>query len=180
MKKIVYLFAIVATFALASCGGKATTESEAVTAENADSAATALVEELNANLSNPEAINAAVKNAAETIKELEATDPEAAKAYKWKLQEFYEKNKENLTVSGAIESFGNIDGLINEVKEAAKADANTAAAEGQEAAKAAIENNEDVKDAKAKVEQAQKDAETVKKASEDIKSGIDALKGLKK
>lgn len=182
MKKSFLFATIVAlAFGAASCSGsaeKATTD--------VDGLATELQDALNA-AGDSAAIIDVINDAKAKIEELEAAgDTAAANAYKWKLKQLFDENKEKFSgynVTDAASAVSNAGNIGDAIKDAAKADAETAVNDAKDAAKAKIEANEDVQDAKAKVEDAKTKAEEVKQSAEDVKSAAEnaknALKNLK-
>lgn len=183
MEKILLIFAASATLALTSCGGSnnatATTSNEA----NVDSLATAFEAELG-NAQDSSAVADLIGKATENIKNLEAKgDTAAVKAYKWKLQELIDKNKDKfqgMNVASAISEISDVENLSKQVVNAAKTDTKTAADD----AATAVKNDGNVKEAKAKIEETQKKVEETKKAVDDVKSAAknakEALNNLKK
>ena len=182
MKKLLFVLAATASMAFTSCGGTQETSNEA----NVDSLATAF--ENGINEADSAAIVQLIGEASENIKALEAKgDTAAVKAYKWKLQELIDKNKDkfqNMDAVSAISEIANVENLAKQVVDAAKADAKTATADGAEAAKNAAENSDKAKEVKGKIEDAQQKAEDTKKAIDDVKSAAqnakDAWNKLKK
>ncbi|MGM9803623.1 MAG: hypothetical protein ACI308_05540 [Muribaculaceae bacterium] len=185
MKKLLLSLVAFIALALTSCGSSSnnTTPNEA----NVDSLANALEQAINAAADSASIINA-INQADSTIKALEITgDTAALKAYKWKLKEFIDNNKEKfegVSVPEAISEIANIDNLARQITEAAKTDAQTATSDAQDAAKTAVETNQKVVETKEKIEEAQKKAEETKQTIEDVKSAAqsakDALSRLKK
>ena len=186
MKKILLIFAASATLALTSCGGSnnatATTSNEA----NVDSLATAFEAELG-NAQDSSAVADLIGKATENIKNLEAKgDTAAVKAYKWKLQELIDKNKDKfqgMNVASAISEISDVENLSKQVVNAAKTDTKTAADDAADATATAVKNDGNVKEAKAKIEETQKKVEETKKAVDDVKSAAknakEALNNLK-
>ena len=182
MKKLLFVLAATASMAFTSCGGSTQeTSNEA----NVDSLATAF--ENGINEADSAAIVQLIGEASENIKALEAKGTAAVKAYKWKLQELIDKNKDkfqNMDAVSAISEIANVENLAKQVVDAAKADAKTATADGAEAAKNAAENSDKAKEVKGKIEDAQQKAEDTKKAIDDVKSAAqnakDAWNKLKK
>ena len=182
MKKLLFVLAATASMTFTSCGGST---QETTTEANVDSLATAF--ENGINEADSAAIVQLIGEASENIKALEAKgDTAAVKAYKWKLQELIDKNKDkfqNMDAVSAISEIANVENLAKQVV-AAKADAKTATADGAEAAKNAAENSDKAKEVKGKIEDAQQKAEDTKKAIDDVKSAAqnakDAWNKLKK
>ena len=176
--------AATASMAITSCGGSS---QEASNEANVDSLATAFENGI-ADAADSAAIVQLIGEASENIKALEAKgDTAAVKAYKWKLQELIDKNKDkfqNMDAVSAISEIANVENLAKQVVDAAKADAKTATADGAEAAKNAAENSDKAKEVKGKIEDAQQKAEDTKKAIDDVKSAAqnakDAWNKLKK
>ena len=183
MKKLLFVLAATASMTFTSCGGST---QETTTEANIDSLATAF--ENGINEADSAAIVQLIGEASENIKALEAKgDTAAVKAYKWKLQELIDKNKDkfqNMDAVSAISEIANVENLAKQVVDAAKADAKTATADGAEAAKNAAENSDKAKEVKGKIEDAQQKAEDTKKAIDDVKSAAqnakDAWNKLKK
>ena len=184
MKKLLLILAATASMAITSCGGSS---QEASNEANVDSLATAFENGI-ADAADSAAIVQLIGQAGENIKALEAKgDTAAVKAYKWKLQELIDKNKdkfEGMDVASAISEIANVENLAKQVVDAAKADAATAKADGIEAAANAAENSQKVQEVKDKVENAQQKVEDTKKAIDDVKSAAqnakDAWNSLKK
>lgn len=183
MKKLLFVLAATASMAITSCGGST---QETSTEANVDSLATAFENGING--ADSAAIVQLIGEASENIKALEAKgDTAAVKAYKWKLQELIDKNKdkfEGMDVASAISEIANVENLAKQVVDAVKADAATAKADGIEAAANAAENSQKVQEVKDKVENAQQKVEDTKKAIDDVKSAAqnakDAWNSLKK
>ena len=184
MKKLLLILAATASMAFTSCGGST---QETPNEANVDSLATAFENGIN-GAADSAAIVQLIGEASENIKALEAKgDTAAVKAYKWKLQELIDKNKDkfqNMDAVSAINEIANVENLAKQVVDAAKADAKTATAEGAQAAENAAENSDKVQEVKGKIEDAQQKAEDTKKAIDDVKSAAqnakDALNKLKK
>lgn len=187
MKKLLLIFAASASMAFTSCGGGNTTASATSDETNVDSLATAFETELG-NAQDSASVADLIGKASKDIKDLEAKgDTAAVKAYKWKLQELIDKNKDKfqgMDVSSAISEIANVENLSKQAVDAAKADAKTAANDAADAATTAAKNDEKVKEAKAKIEDTQKKVEETKKAVDDVKSAAqnakDAFNNLKK
>ena len=154
MKKFLFSLATIVALSLAtvSCSSPNTEEGA-----NVDELTSSLEDALNAagdSAAVVDAFNAAQKQ----ISELEASgDTAAVKAYKWKLKQLFDENKEKyegMNVVSAINEVANIENIAKAVKDAAVADAATAKDDAVDAAKTAIEANEDVQEAKAKAEEA--------------------------
>ncbi len=185
MKKLLLLFAASVSLALSSCGGstKVATSNEA----NVDSLATAFEDGINGAQDSATIVDL-IGKANDNLKKLEANgDTAAAKAYKWKLQELIEKNKDkfqNMDITSAISEIANVENLSKQVVDAAKADAKTANTEAEEKTKAAVKNSEEAKDLKGKTEETLKKAEETKKAVDDVKAAAqnakEVLNNLKK
>ena len=179
MKKLLFSLATIVALSLAtvSCG------SSKEEGANVDELTSSLEEALNA-ANDSSAIIDAFSSAQKTISELEAA---AVNAYKWKLKQLYDQNKdkfESMNVVSALNEVANIEEIAKSVKAAAVADAETAKEDAVEAAKAAVESNEAVQDAKAKAEEVKAAAEDVKQSAEEVKAAAEnvksALSNLKK
>lgn len=200
MKKLVYMAAFCAAFALASCGGNKTTEapeaadSAAVTGESAEEIAAnladAAVADFEAAISGSEADASKVKEVTEKIqseitKLQEAGDAEAAAAYASKVKAFLEKNADKLKsvdatsttltdlVNAAASLPENVTNTAEEGADAVKADTKAAVEAAKEAGKEAATTA--VENAKAKAnEKANEAVETAnKKADEAIQKGAE-------
>ena len=175
MKKLLFSLATIVALSLAtvSCG------SSKEEGANVDELTTSLEEALNA-ANDSSAIIDAFSSAQKTISELEAAgDTAAVNAYKWKLKQLYDQNKdkfESMNVVSALNEVANIEEIAKSVKAAAVADAETAKEDAIEAAKAAVESNEAVQDAKAKAEEVKAKAEEVKATAEEVKKSAEEVK----
>ena len=125
MKKLMIIVAVAASLAMVSACGQKATES----AESADEVTKQLQELVEKN--DAQGIEELQKEAAKAIEELEAAGKaEEAEAYKSKIKEFVETNKEKLQsmsiadiVEAAKDVEGTAEGLAEEGEAAVKADA---------------------------------------------------------
>ena len=184
MKKLLFSLATIVALSLTAVSCSSSNNEEGA---NVDELTTSLEDALNAATDSTAVIDA-FKAAQKQISELEAAgDTAAVKAYKWKLKQLFDQNKEKfegMNVVSAINEVANIENIATAVKEAAVADAATAKDDAVDAAKAAIEANEDVQEAKAKAEEVKAAAEDVKQSAEEVKAAAEnvksALSNLKK
>ena len=188
MKKILFVVMAVAAISFASCGNKtqqaeAATDSIAAEVTTADEEADAAVASMAANLdaNDPSKFQTAFEEVKEHIAKLVKANPEAAKQYVARVQEFLKENAdkikalvgENAAVSAAIAAISDVEpdavvsGLLDQVGNAAE-DAKGAAADAVEDAKeAAADKANEVKDA-AK----QKTSEAVDNAADAAKKSL--------
>ena len=189
MKKILFAVMAVAAIGFTACGNKAqqgeATDSTAVEVNVADEEADAAIAMLSANLEANDAskFQQALDAVKEKIAELIKTNPEAAKQYVARVQEFLKNNADkiksvvgdNATVAAAVSAITDVEpdkvvsGLLDQVSDAAT--------DAKDAAKEAV--NEKVDAAK---EAASNKAQEVKDAAKEKASGAidDAANAAKK
>ncbi|MBR1889570.1 MAG: hypothetical protein IJ816_02965 [Alloprevotella sp.] len=181
MKKLVFALVAVATFAFASCAGEK--------ADNVEADANALVEELKANVANPEKVAALVEQAQTKLAELtEAGDTAAVNKFK---EIFNNVINGDTTVKEAVQQAvaaaggETISNFLNNLTGAGVDAACCATDDAKEAVEGAVA---DVKDAAANAKEEVKEAgkEIVENAKEATKEAVKEKaaegveKGLKK